>query len=257
MDTQHVIVDGLDIRYHTTGSGPVAFFLHGWGSQMESFSELMRTDSWKTHRVIALDLPGFGGSQAPREDWDVERYAKFVAAFLQKISIDSVDVIVGHSFGGRIALKAVSQHLIVPSKMVLIASAGAAVRHTVRTALYYLVAKVGKIVTLIPPFVFFRKQFRTFLYRSAGSGDYQTAGVLTGTFKKVIAEDLLPDARLIVVPTLLIWGERDDQTPLSEGRSLSKALQQSQLIIVSGAGHFVHEQCAVEVGQHIHKFLSA
>ncbi len=235
------------------GSGPVILLLHGWKSDLHTFDPLISAFTG-SFRVVRLDLPGFGGSEVPKDSWGVGEYALFVKAFIHKLGI-SVDTLVGHSFGGRITLKGVGLGELHPKKVVLIASAGLAKHKTLRNRLFGILAKVGKMLTVLFP-ASFRSSLRHRLYQATGSSDYLNAGVLKETSLKVIREDLSGCARGVEVPTLLIWGENDTATPLSDGKRLAELISGSRLEILEGAGHFVHQERSREVMELIKKFVS-
>ena len=244
-----IIVNGQRTHYVDTLEGDkTVLLLHGWGSRSQSFSSLVK--EWQTernYRFIAVDLPGFGGSEVPNQAWSVSDYAEFVKAFLEKLNIASSDYLVGHSLGGRIVIKGVGTGILSANNLVLIASAGAAKRKSARNFLFKFLAKAGKLLTSVWPLSSLRHYLRQRLYRAAGSNDYLEAGAMKETFKKVVEENLLGDARKIKVPTTLVWGERDDVTPLSEGESLRQAIDDSNLEVIIEAEHFVHETHPKEV----------
>jgi pimeloyl-ACP methyl ester carboxylesterase len=254
MNSGHCIVDGVDAHFRDEGAGPVVLLLHGWGDTLATFDELIPELGAK--RFIRLDLPGFGASEPPRGAWDVSRYATFVRHFLDKLDVVEPDILVGHSFGGRIAIKGVASSTIKPKYLVLIASAGVAASRSARRSAFSILAKIGKILTALPPFSFFKERLRARLYRLTGSADYLRAGALKETFLNVVREDLRADAEKIKVPTLLVWGENDTETPLAEARTLEKAIANARLAIISGAGHFVHREMPKDVAESINTFIT-
>jgi len=234
-----VIAQDLATEYADSGRGPVMLMLHGWKDSSRTFDQLVPQleSNW---RLIRLDLPGFGGSEVPKTPWHLEEYARFVQAFCQKTAI-TPEVLVGHSLGGRVILKAVSENLLKPEKIILIASAGIAKSDSARNKAYKAVAKTGKAVTLVPPLSFFRHKLRRKLYEKAGS-DYLDAGPLSETFLNIIGEDLQQNASRITAPTLLIWGDHDDQTPAADALTLNRLMKGSRLEFIPGSGHFVHHE---------------
>jgi pimeloyl-ACP methyl ester carboxylesterase len=246
-----VIIKNLAIEYSDQGSGPVMFFLHGWKDNLHTFDALMPILA-KQHRIIRLDLPGFGASELPQTAWNLSDYIEFVKDFIDKFNLE-VEVLIGHSFGGRISIKAVANKIIKPKKLVLIASAGIAKTRTMRNIIFYLLAQTGKAVTLLPPLIFWRTSLRKKLYAIAGS-DYFSAGLLKETFLKVVKEDLSGLAAKINIPTLLLWGNRDRTTPLTDGRRLSEIIPASKLEIISGAGHLVHQEKPDKIAELINQF---
>lgn len=248
MGDRHCIVDDLDTVYADSGSGPVVLFLHGWGTGATSFDTLIAQMS-DSRQCIALSLPGFGGSERPREAWGVLAYAQFVSHFLTKLGREP-DAIVAHSFGGRIALKGIGAGVLCPRRLVLIASAGAAKRLLYVRALRGI-ATCTRIFVAIAPFSLLRKR----LQRLVGSRDYVRAGVMRETFVKVVDEPLEEDAGRVTTPTLLVWGEHDTETPLSEAETLHERIHGSRLVVIPGAGHFVFQEQPGTVAEHLRDFL--
>lgn len=248
-----ILVNNLAVEYADEGNGPSLLLLHGWEDSLHTFDTLLRGLS-SAFRVIRLDLPGFGGSEMSKEPWGVGEYAQFVKAFIDKIGI-SVDVLIGHSFGGRIAIKGVGTGNLQPRKIVLIGSAGIAKRKTARNQLFKIIAKLGKIAIFpLPSGV--REELRRKLYKKAGNDDYLQAGAMKETFLKVIEEDLTHASRKMNVPTLLIWGEEDTETPLSDGKRLNTLIPGSTLEVIKGASHFVYQEKADKVAALITSFVS-
>jgi len=234
-----VIVSQLAVDYQDAGSGPVMLMLHGWKDSANTFQQLVPQLA-STWRVVCVDLPGFGGTEAPASDWHLADYVAFVRSFCDKLEIEP-EILVGHSLGGRIVLKAVSEGVFKPERIILIASAGIAKSDSARNRAYNVVAKTGKVVTKVPPLSFWRNRLRRKLYQRAGS-DYLDAGPLAQTFLNIIAEDLQPNARNIMTPTLLIWGDKDTETPAADGLTLNRLIKGSRLEFIAGAGHFVHHE---------------
>ncbi len=243
------IVQGLAVEYHDEGEGEILLFLHGWKDDLRTFDGLVPL--LPSHRIIRVDLPGFGGSERPKEVWDMNDYARFVGDLIEKLGI-RVDVAVGHSFGGRVIIKGAER--IGARKIVLIGSAGVAKGRTLRNRLIKALTKVVGLVSYLPPLIFFRERMRRKLYSSIGS-DYLDAGPLKGTFVKVVSEDLVETARSIRVPTLLIWGSEDRETPSSDGQRLNDAIVNSRFEVIAGAGHFVHRDDPGKVAELIRQFI--
>src|SRR3989338_8464939 len=103
-----MIVDNLATEYADQGQGPVILMLHGWGGSLHGF-DLLVNDLVQNHRVIRLDLPGFGGTDAPTETWNLDNYISFTKNFVNKLfpvdpsspgssGWNSIEAIIGHSF---------------------------------------------------------------------------------------------------------------------------------------------------------------
>lgn len=146
------IVDGKRVTYIDEGTGPVVLLLHGWGAPAETYRLII--DHLSAYcRVIAPDLPGFGGSDEPDAPWCVDDYVDFVLAFAEALHIRQA-VLMGHSNGGRIILKLMNrpERPLQVEKIVLIDAAGLKPR---RGPGYYARVysyKAGKWVLSLPAF---------------------------------------------------------------------------------------------------------
>ncbi|RJQ33731.1 alpha/beta hydrolase [Candidatus Parcubacteria bacterium] len=245
------IVNNRAVEYSDEGTGPAILMLHGWADNLHTFDAIVQ--ELPGFRIVRLDMPGFGQSERPNETWGVVEYARFVEDFIKKVQIDP-QALIGHSFGGRVIIKGVGVGIFAPQKIVLIASAGVARKTTLKSIVLRVIAKIGKVLTLIPPFSLYRQQIRKKLYGALGS-DYFAAGSMRDVFLKVVREDLIEYARQIRIPALLIWGRRDSSTPLSDGEKIRDAIRQSEMQIIEGASHFVHQEKPREVAQLIREFI--
>ncbi|HLG90763.1 MAG TPA: alpha/beta hydrolase, partial [Candidatus Saccharimonadales bacterium] len=102
----NVVVNGLMTNYQKVGSGKIILCLPGWGDTITTFDKLI-DELKEKYTVLALDLPGFGGTQAPSKAWSLEDYADFTDAWLKKIKAGKTYAIVGHSYGGATAISGV------------------------------------------------------------------------------------------------------------------------------------------------------
>lgn len=242
----NLIVDKLHVSGLDQGQGQVALILHGWGNDHRTLKRL--SDGLPSYRVVAPDLPGFGGSQPPSSAWDTRQYAQFIADLLVKLDIKQVDLLIGHSFGGRISLELAGRKMIDIKRLVLIASHGLPEPASVKGKGLAALAKVGKIMPV---------RVRQAAARRVGSADYQAAqGVMKETFKQVITQDATTQAKSVTIPTLLIYGANDETTPPGMARKLSELIGGSQLEIVADAGHHPHIDQPQKVLRLIQEFTS-
>lgn len=250
-----VLVDDLEISYSRSGKGRVLLLLHGWGASKENLKQLADVLS-HNFEVISLDFPGFGASQIPQAAWDVGAYAQFVRRFLQVIAVQQVYGVIGHSFGGRVIIKAVSGGMLKPEKVILLGAAGVKPKITMRSHVYKLVAKSGKMTLSLPVLRKYSARARSKLYRSAGTSDYlATNGTMRRVFLKTIDEDLSHLAKDVTCPVLLVWGSEDRDAPLADARFYAAAMPSASLKIVQEAGHFVHNDNPRKVVRWVESFL--
>ncbi len=247
-----VVVDGLLTNYVREGKGRVVIILHGWGDNSTSWLKLSK-DLSKTFDVVVPDLPGFGGTQSPTTTWGLNNYASFVEAFLKKIKAEQVYCLIGHSNGGAIAIRGVGQKIINPEKLVLLSSAGVrGERKGYLKGLKYA-AKAGKFLTTPLPETT-KKRLRDKAYKSIGS-DMLVNDKLQETFKKIVSDDVKPDAKIIELPTLIVYGEDDQQTPIRYGELFHELIDHSTFEVLTGAGHFIQLDRPTEVRAAIEGFI--
>lgn len=248
-----VVVDNLLLSYHKAGKGSRVVCLHGWGDDSTTFNQLS-AKLQKKYEVLALDLPGFGGSQVPQKAWNLENYIQLVADWLKKIKVNGVYCFIGHSFGGSIATAGLVGNELKADKLVLLASAGVRNRYSMRKKMLAAAAKTGKASTFWLP-KSQKQKLRKGFYKKIGS-DALLDPKLEETFKEIVQRDIQAEASRINIPTLLIYGSDDQQTPLEDAKLLHKAIKNSRLEIIPGAGHFVHHEHPDQIGDLVEDFLS-
>lgn len=249
-----LIVQNLLVDYVQQGSGKTILLLHGWADRKETFINL-QSELSKKYKVIALDLPGFGKSQGPQQVWNLDDYAKFVSEFIIKIDQSkNIKAIIGHSNGGAVAIRGTALGLLAPDKLVLLASSGVRNTAQAKKLVIKMIAKVGKVATFWLPRKT-RQNLQKKLYGTVGS-DMLVTPELKETFKKTVSQDIQADASLIPISTLLIYGDQDTATPINEvGEKLHQRIKNSQLEIIPGADHFVHQAEPTKVARIIQEFL--
>jgi pimeloyl-ACP methyl ester carboxylesterase len=208
-------------------------FLHGWGGALSAFKGTFEALKRHAH-VVNLELPGFGQSPPPARPWGITDYARLVRGFIGAVCGGGAVTLIGHSFGGRIALILAATCPDIVEKAVLIDCAGLKPRRGLRYVcrrLRYACAKISVKLRL----------------RGAdglngyGSADYRVlTGVMRATFVRVIGFHLPLYARAVTQPTLLIWGGRDRDTPPYMARKLRRLIPNSRLKIFPYAGHYAY-----------------
>lgn len=228
-------INGLEIRYWLEGTGKDILLLHGWGVNKESMAPVFNNLS-KDYRVCAPDLPGFGGSQEPDRSWSVADYAAFVEAFITEVELKS-PLIIGHSNGGRIAIRLVGGGYRNISKLVLTGSTGILPKRKIEYYIRVSFFKTGKKILKLPGVgKLFGKVFNPSKY---GSADYKNATpMMKQTMVKLLNEDLKSFMPSITCPVLLVWGEKDTAVPVEDGRTMEKLIPDAGLVVYKNAGHY-------------------
>jgi len=229
-------INELEINYQMSGQGQAILLLHGWGADLYSFKSVYDTLSID-FCVYAIDLPGFGQSTPPKTVWNTQDYANCIKQFIQQLNIKN-PILIGHSFGGRIAIRlAAAQEQM--TKLILVDSAGIKPK---RTSSYYLKIYLYKFIKKIVTLPLLNSIFNSFVERAKrklGSTDYQNAnGIMRDILITVVNEDLTILLSKITIPTLLIWGEHDQATPVSDGQLMEKLIPNAGLVVLKNAGHF-------------------
>lgn len=235
-----IIVDGYKISYKVTGEGEeTVVILQGWGTEFSVYDSVAACIN-SQYRVVQFDLPGFGASEEPREAWDVDAYADFFLKLMDALKIRKA-VLLGHSYGGRVIIKlAAREHLPLEiSRIVLVDSAGILPKKTWKQKMsirrYKALKKLVsiKLVYKICPELIDEWKSRQ------GSADYRNASpMMRQCMVKAVNEDLTGLLPLIGQETLLIWGDLDTATPITDAKLMEERIPDAGLAVIPGTGHF-------------------
>ncbi len=229
------LVGGVKLHAEVSGNGAPLILMHGWGCDHTTVRSIAATAA-QACRVYNIDFPGFGESPEPDDVWDVERYTKLIEDFARQEVLDK-PVLIGHSFGGRVAILMASRTPV--SKVVLVDAAGIKPR---RTLSYYCRVYSFKAAKMFVKLVYGkeRAQKRIDAMRARkGSSDYaQASPKMRAIMSKVVNQDLSSRLPLIKAPTLLIWGENDTATPVADARKMAKLIPDAGLVSFTGCGHY-------------------
>ena len=228
-------IDGIHTRYRRVGDGPDVLVLHGWGARIEAMAPMLNGLSTAL-TLHAVDLPGFGETALPPQPWGVSEYAGWTRSLIESLGLDR-PAVVGHSNGGRIAIRLATSHPELVDKLVLVDAAGIPAPRTLRWYRKVAMAKLAKhVLRRLGPAG--RAAARRLVGRAA-SEDYAAAPpALRATLVKLVNTDLTPLLPQIQASTLLIWGELDADTPLRDGQTMERLIPDAGLVAFEGAGHF-------------------
>jgi pimeloyl-ACP methyl ester carboxylesterase len=257
-DAETVRIGAQQVRYVrrkgaavAAGDAPI-LILHGWGAHIEAIGPILAALEGAAD-VVALDLPGFGESDPPPSAWNAGDYARFVLEFLDQLGIERAHI-VGHSHGGRVAIVIASEKHERVERLLLVDAAGLRPKRTWRYRRRVAVAKLGRAVAAVggPP----GKRLQERMRARVASRDYLEASeTMRGTFRAVIAEDLTGRLPRISAPTLLVWGDRDDDTPLWMAHRMEELIPDAGLVVLEGAGHYSYADAPGQFGAVARRFL--
>jgi pimeloyl-ACP methyl ester carboxylesterase len=252
-------VDGFRIHYYTLGpeNGRPVVLVHGLGGRAEDWEKLAPYLRKAGYRVYLPDLPGFGQSEKPANfSYSVTDQAKVVVGFFDAVGLKQVDL-GGWSMGGWIVQLVAVKNPERISRLMLFDSAGLYVKPEWDTKLFTPIspAEVEKLDKLLMPHP---PHLPEFVSRDILRVSEEHAWVIHRSLDAMLAgrettDALLPQLKMRV---LIVWGEVDQITPLSEGEKMHKLIPQSQMDVVAGCGHLAPNECATAIGPEVVRFLS-
>jgi len=251
---KRIEIDGKELSYKVAGTGKSFLILHGWGASSNSWMNFVEEMSGKGFQLIIPDLPGFGKSSDPDISWGSEDYVNIILELIKRLDLKDF-YLLGHSFGGGVALKIATRDGNA-NKLILCDAA------IVREERLDLRQKISKMLAAIssklvsrnfPGYRFFEKM----VYKLAGASDYYRANpAMKEVFKKVVSEDLSFLLDKVKQPCLIIWGGDDRATPLIDGYLLNKEIKDSELKIIVGARHNPYKTHPKETAIAVINFLN-
>lgn len=238
MPERVIQVNGLNISLREEGQGTPFLILHGWGIGKDAWKEVQDSLA-KKFRVIMFDFPGFGQSSSIPKPWCVNDFVDFFVTLLKEIGINEPFYLAGQSFGGRVMIKFSVKYPERIKEMFLIDSAGIKHKRKILKFIFYIVSKIFKQFSWVPGYNLFQKAFYKLIIRKT---DYLHAiGTKKDTLIKVVNEDLKPLLDKINVKTHILWGERDNITPIKDAQLMHEKIKGSDLRILDW-GHIPYKE---------------
>ena len=256
MEQSITLRSGLKMRYNVSGEGSPVIIMHGWGCNSSTMA-LFEQVAAEQHKVFNLNMPGFGGSDEPSEVWGVDDYTRALEEFVSLCAIDEPVCIIGHSFGGRVGILYSSRHGSAVSKLVLVDAAGIKPRRSLK---YYVKVYSFKAARRLSPMIMGKKRAEALIERMrarAGSSDYASASpMMRRILSRCVNEDLKGVMPRIKASTLLIWGEKDTATPLSDAKTMQRLIPDAGLVSYPEAGHFSFLDRPAQTAAVVRSFLN-
>ena len=259
----YVEIHGLLVAYQRTGEGPALVLLHGfthdsraWRPQVENLSEQFTVVTW--------DAPGAGQSSDPPDEFGIADWADCLAGVLDHAEIQRAHII-GLSWGGLLAQEFYRRHSVRVLSLVLAdtyAGWKGSLHETVSqerlsACLQDASLPPGEFILRYLPGMFSQSVAQEVREELAGiMSDFHPTGfrLMASALAHADTRDLLPRIR---VPTLLIWGDEDERSPLTVADQFVKEVPKAKLAVIIGAGHVSNLEAPIQFNVHVSEFCSA
>lgn len=251
------VIKQLKVNYIKEGKGKNVLIIPGWGANINTYRTIINSVS-DYATIYCLDIPGFGGSEEPKQAWDLDDYTQFIIDFIKSEKINELDLI-GHSNGGRIIINlACKLNLEFKiNKIILIGSAGIVHKKSFIKRAKIRIFKICKKILNIKLINNHFPELLDKLKNKFGSADYRSASpILRESMVKLVNQDVKESLPKISSPTLLIWGENDKDTPITDGELMAKSIPDAGIVKIKGASHYVFLEQPYYINKIIYTFLN-
>jgi pimeloyl-ACP methyl ester carboxylesterase len=250
-----VTVDGRQVNVVELGSGPPIVFIHGLSGSWQNWLEQVPVFA-REHRVIAFDLPGFGGSEMPRQKISISGYGRLVNTLLDELGVGSAAV-VGNSMGGFIGIELAIRFPERVERMVLVSAAGLSIEYLRNERALALLGVAENRLAAYSGWVASRSEalarrpgarrliFGIVAHRPERLPGPLVAEQVRGSGKPgfLPALDALTDYPIrdrlgeIACPTLIVWGVEDKLVPARDADEFARLIPNSRKVVWPETGH--------------------
>lgn len=260
------------ISYVEMGEGPPVLFVHGLGGSWRNWLENIPFFA-ESHRVVALDLPGFGLSPAPPEPVSMAAYGDCLLAFADRVGLPAETALIGHSMGGFISTEAVLKAEDRFSSLVLASAAGvsfATMRESRKAVIGLLVRMMLPIANQRMERNLGRKRLREASFAGViahpnlisremlwelGSYAVNSQSLIEAAYA-LAGYDTREQLAKIDLPTLIIWGEQDWLVPVTAAWEYNRRIARSELSIIHDCGHMVELERPARFNSEVERFVN-
>lgn len=271
-----VVIHGHEVGYRRSGAGEAVVLIHGLAGSSKTWANVHPSLALG-HDVIAPDLLGHGESAKPMGDYSLGAFASGLRDFLAAIDVPSA-TIVGHSFGGGVAMQLAYQHPELCDRLVLVGSGGLGREVSWLLRLVTLPGAEHLMPLIFPKLVADRgNDLFNLLGRFGLSAPrlgemWRSYSSLAGTenrkaFVRTIRGVIEPGGQTVNaldrlylaahLPTLIVWGDRDDIIPVEHAYAAHDSIPGSQLCVLEGVGHFPHAEAPERFIEVLDEFLTS
>jgi len=226
--------------------------IRGWGSRRENWQKFISILEERDYRIFSPDLPGFGSTPSPCDPWAIDDYVDWVKDFCENNNLSQF-FLLGHSFGGGVAIKYILKYPESVKKLIL-ADVSIIRKKTKSKEGLKKTASFLKKLSFLPFYNQFRKLSYKLIFRKS---DYPfVQGVMKDTYLKIINEDLSGLLEKVKIPTLIVWGEKDESTPIQDAFLIKEKITGSELKTLPKICHNPHLEAPEKLAEIILKFLN-
>jgi len=265
-ETDLFVIDSIKVACIDKGQGEPILFIHGVGSDLSQWDRNY-PDLIKNHRVLGIDLPGFGKSDKPRIDYTLDFYSTVIETLLTRQEIEKV-TLVGHSFGGHLATYFSLHHKERVKNLIIVDAAG--IQEFTQQQKQFILTQydIQKLSNPNPNEIRFGLQMgfvkwedtyeKTVRERIALSKSPEYKDYAFAVNKCVIAmldKNVKKELPHLKVPTLIVWGANDALVPISVAQEAHELIEGSELAIIPECGHFPMIEKSEEFNRIIDTFL--
>jgi pimeloyl-ACP methyl ester carboxylesterase len=244
------IVDNTLTQFQTINPNQknTLLILHGWGQSGSAWQAVAKTLP-KNYQVILLDLPGFGSSEHLIGNPSVPEYTQFILKFIEKLNLKKPAVL-GHSFGGQIAINLAANHPKLLSHLLLVSPAGIRNKSAKQKIKTNVFKKIKVLKKILP------KSIVKLILKQVSSTDYYNASPQhKQILKQIVTQDLTQKLSNIKTKTTIIWGSEDKEIPF-KGKIMTNLIPNSKLTVLYGQDHNPHLKDPTSLASVIKKALS-
>ncbi len=259
------------VSYVEIGEGPPVLFVHGLGGSWRNWLENIPHFADR-HRVVAIDLPGFGLSPAPPEPVSMASYGSFLLRFANAVGLSSETALIGHSMGGFISTEAVLEDPGRFRCLVLASAAGvsfATMRDSRKAALGLLIRLILPIANQRVERNLGRQRLRTASFAGViahpnlirreilwelGSYAVNSPSLIEAAYA-LAGYDTREQLPKIDLPTLIVWGEQDRLVPVNAAWEYNRRIAGSELSIIHDCGHMVELERPARFNSEVEQFI--
>ena len=232
------LANGDLLAEKTGATPPTVVALHGWMRTGGDFAEIVSGLD-----AVSIHLPGMGVTPEPPEAWSTERYAQAVADAIEGYG---PVILLGHSFGGRVAVRLAASRPNLVRGVVLTGVPLVRLATVSKPALGFRIVRSLAKAKLVPQSMLEKQR------RKHGSADYRAAnGVMRDVLVKAVSDNYDDDMRRMSTPVRMIWGENDPQATADAARAAAAMIRGSKLTIVPGAGHLLEGELRTVVREEL------